>query len=164
MSVCRPVEIDAQPRACAAVGASKADSNQARTAGAKGASGSPGAGGSTAMGVVVTGRGILLRSHDFARMFGRLPRAVTPLGKGPFGPVSTIVRGAESQQDLTKVRCERSACDVGSSKVRRPTWLDRRGDRAVPLGPVRCDRAHVARAERLVVHDPLDRVLDPRDP
>ena len=33
MSVCRPVEIDAQPPTCAGVGASKADSNQARTAG-----------------------------------------------------------------------------------------------------------------------------------
>jgi hypothetical protein len=37
------VEIDAQPPACAGVGASNADSNQARTAGENGSSGSPGA-------------------------------------------------------------------------------------------------------------------------
>jgi hypothetical protein len=35
------VEIDAQPPTWAGVGASKADSNQARTAGEKGARGSP---------------------------------------------------------------------------------------------------------------------------
>src|SRR4029079_1704841 len=40
MSVWRPVEIDFQPPTCAGVGASNADSNQARTAGEKGASGS----------------------------------------------------------------------------------------------------------------------------
>src|SRR5436309_12834039 len=42
MSVCRPVEIEAQPPTCAGVGASKADSNQARTAGENGARGSLG--------------------------------------------------------------------------------------------------------------------------
>src|SRR6188474_2812889 len=42
MSVWRPVEIDAQPPTCAGVGASKADSNQARTAGENGASESVG--------------------------------------------------------------------------------------------------------------------------
>jgi hypothetical protein len=40
MSVCFPLAIDAQPPAWAGVGASNADSNQARTAGEKGASGS----------------------------------------------------------------------------------------------------------------------------
>src|SRR5207244_2892522 len=66
MSVCRPVEIDAQPPTCAGVGVSKADSNQARTAGEKGASGSPaGLGGVGALArpargrvVAVTGRGV----------------------------------------------------------------------------------------------------------
>ena len=40
--VWRPVEIDAQPPTCAGVGASNADSNQARTAGENGASESSG--------------------------------------------------------------------------------------------------------------------------
>ena len=45
MSVCRPLEIAAQPRAWASVGASKLARNQSRTAGENGASGSGTAGG-----------------------------------------------------------------------------------------------------------------------
>ena len=84
MSVCRPVEIDAQPPTCAGVGASKADSNQARTAGENGASESIG-GAAAARGVSLCavadvrrlgcaggrghGAGILLPPPDFDRMF-----------------------------------------------------------------------------------------------
>jgi hypothetical protein len=65
------------------VGASKADSNQARTAGENGASGS------AARMVVVTGREILLRPYDFDRMFetagSQMDRAGRSRPEGPDG-------------------------------------------------------------------------------
>ena len=82
INVCRPVEIDAQPPSWAAVGASNADSNHARTGGENGASGSTAA-------VGVTGREILPRQHDFDRMFdadrSQPHRAIGPTPKRPDG-------------------------------------------------------------------------------
>src|SRR4051794_7178039 len=136
ISVCLPVEMDFQPPTWAGVGASKADSNQARTAGENGASGSStGAVETGAVARAERGRVVAVTGGGVYPARGISIRCSTPGGR-----LCPLVESAEGElerlpRDLRCARIRgRLGCAVGQAGVRR--IVERRWDRrlCVPFG------------------------------
>ena len=126
ISVWRPVEIDAQPPTWAGVGVSNADSNQARTAGEKGASGSPaeafasfGSACATAprggAGGRCHGSTILRRPHDFEQPFDRFAAHGQAFGSSPSAVSRTLTAVLIARSSSRSSAVVRGTPALGSS-------------------------------------------------